>query len=91
MCGYGEAEQTVFHIVLECKGTTSISNASETIYKLEDVLCHNVNKLSYEHLLSDNFSSMLIGYSRDANVMPLLSQRVLECFAFLNTSISLPQ
>ena len=43
MCGCGKAEQTVFHvfhIVLECKGT-SISIASETIDKLEDVLCPN--------------------------------------------------
>ena len=35
--GCGEAEQTVFHYMLECKGT-SISNVSETIDKLKDVL-----------------------------------------------------
>ena len=75
MCGCGEAEQTVFHIVLECKGT-SIGNASETIDKLKDVLCRNINHLSYKDLLSDDFSSVLIDYSRDANVMSSLSQRV---------------
>ena len=46
MRGCGEDEQTVFHIVLECKGT-SISNASETIDKLKDILCHNINNLLY--------------------------------------------
>ena len=87
MCGCGEAEQTVFHIVLECKGT-SISNASETIDKLTNVLCRNIINLSYKDLLSDDFSSVLIDYSRDANVMSLLSQRLQECFAYLNTTIS---
>ena len=34
---------------------------------------------------------MLMDYSRDANVMLLLSQRIKECFDYLNTSIFLPQ
>ena len=89
MCKCDEAEQTVFHIVLECKGT-SIGNASETIDKLKYVLCRNINNLLYKDLLSDDFSSVLIDYSRDANVMSLLSQRVQECFANLITTISLP-
>ena len=75
--------------ILECKGT-SIGNASETIEKLKYVLCRNINNLSYKDLLSDDFSSVLIDYSRDANVMSLLSQHVQECFAYLNTTISLP-
>ena len=75
MCGCGEAEQTVFNIVLECKGT-SISNANPKIDKLKDVLCRNINNLSCKDLLSDDFSSMLIDYSRDTNVMSLLSQHV---------------
>ena len=94
VCGCGEAEQTVFHIVLECKGT-SISNASKTIDKLKDVLCRNINNLLYKDLLSDDFSSVSIDYSRDANGKSLLvypvSQRVQECFAYLNITISLPQ
>ena len=90
MCECGEAEQTVFHIVLECEGTP-ISNASETIDKLKDVLCRNINNLSYKDLSLDDFSSVLIDHSRDVNVMSLLSQGVQECFAYLNTTISLPQ
>ena len=90
MCECGEAEQTVFHIVLECKGT-SIGNASEIIDKCKDVLCRNINNLLYRDLLADDFSSVLIDHSRDASVMSLLSQRVQECFAYLNTTISLPQ
>ena len=66
-------KQTFFNItVLECKGT-SISNASETIDKLKDVLCHNISNLLYEHVLLDDFFSVLINYSRDANVMSILS------------------
>ena len=94
MCGCGEAEQTVFLIVLECKGT-SISNASKTIDKLKDVLCHNINNLSYKDLLSDDFSSVSIDYSCGANGKSLLvypvSRRVQECFAYLSTTTSLPQ
>ena len=89
MCECGEAEQTVFYMVLECKGT-SIGNASETIDKLKYVLCRNINSRLHKDLLSDDFSSVLINYSRDANVMSLLSQRVQECFAYLNTTVPSP-
>ena len=86
LCGCGESDQTMCHILFECKG--SLSMPSDAAHQLRERICEaETNCFSNMHV--QDFCTILLNHSRDKGFMSLLSERIQECTCYLKSSVKL--
>ena len=86
LCGCGESDQTMCHILFECKG--SISIPSDAAHQLTEKICEAETNCSPNTHVQD-FCTILLNHSHDEGFMTLLSKRIQECACYLKSSVKL--
>ena len=86
LCGCGESDQTMCHILFECKGSLSIPN--DAAHQLRERICE-AETICFSNMHVQDFCTILLNHSRDKGFMTLLSERIQECTCYLKSSVKL--
>ena len=86
LCECVESDQTMCHILFECKGSLSIP--SDAAHQLRERICEaETNCFPNMHI--QDFCTVYLNHSGDKGFMTLLSNRIQECACYLKSSVKL--
>ena len=86
VCGYGESDQTMCHILFECRGSLSIP--SDAAHQLRGRICEAETNC-FPNMHVQDFCTIPMNHSHDKGFLTLLSKRIQECACYLKFSVKL--
>ena len=82
LCGCGESDQIMCHILFDCKGSLSIP--SDAAHQFRERLCESGN-YCFLNIHVQYFCTILLNHIRDEGFTTFRSKRILECVGYLKS------